>query len=514
MDWRLPSIVISQDLDSADFDAIIVVAPDVDNITNDYLKSSLISYISAVGRTGAGKSEVFVVPVPDLPAKKLIFSATGTDDNEYDDVTKFSDAAKTGIKKALATGSKAPLMCFFRGDTKFREADIVTVLGAMQVLYVPLEMREQVPAKAIKASKVGIFEEKERCVEAFGPKLDLIRALESGRIVSRDIGGSDPERMAPPRVEEYIRKQFDGTDVKIEVVKGHENLKKEYPCFAAVDRCANQIERQQGRVIWLTYEPKGPVEKTVMIVGKGVTYDTGGADIKVGGNMAGMSRDKIGSANVAGFMKVVSMLKPSKVKVVAAMCMVRNSCGSNAYVSDEIITSRAGVRLRVINTDAEGRMAMVDVLAHMKEKALNEVNPHLMTIATLTGHAIRCVGPYCIVMDNGLAKKENFASKLQATGDLYGDMFEISNFRKEDIANITDKSGEFVDVLQCSAGPEPRGHQFAGAFLYKVSGLTNHQLTSEKPLKYSHFDKGDTYGKLPGPTTGSTVVALAMHLLQ
>ena len=94
-----------------------------------------------------------------------------------------------------------------------------------------------------------------------------------------------------------------------------------------------------------------------------------------------------------------------------------------------------------------------------------------MTIATLTGHACKSVGPYCIVMDNGLAKKENFASKLQATGDLYGDMFEISNFRKEDIANITDPSGEFVEVLQChnaSKGPQSRGHQYAGAFLYKV----------------------------------------------
>ena len=48
----------------------------------------------------------------------------------------------------------------------------------------------------------------------------------------------------------------------------------------------------------------------------------------------------------------------------------------------------------------------------------------------------------------------------------------------------------------------------------QTSGLTNHQLTSEKPLKYSHFDLGDGVGKLPGPTTGSTVVALAMHLLQ
>ena len=74
------------------------------------------------------------------------------------------------------------------------------------------------------------------------------------------------------------------------------------------------------------------------------------------------------------------------------------------------------------------------------------------------------------------SKKENFASKLQATGDLYGDMFEISNFRKEDIANITDPSGEFVEVLQChnaSKGPQSRGHQYAGAFLYKVFTLYN-----------------------------------------
>ena len=66
-------------------------------------------------------------------------------------------------------------------------------------------MREDVPAKAIKATKLGIFEEQGRCVEAFGPKLDLVRALESGRIVSRDVGGSDPERMAPPRYCLYFQ---------------------------------------------------------------------------------------------------------------------------------------------------------------------------------------------------------------------------------------------------------------------------------------------------------------------
>ena len=69
-----------------------------------------------------------------------------------------------------------------------------------------------------------------------------------------------------------------------------------------------------------------------------------------------MSRDKCGAAAAAGVMATVSQLAPAGVKVVAAMAMVRNSVGSNCYVADEIITSRAGVRLRVGNTDAEGRM--------------------------------------------------------------------------------------------------------------------------------------------------------------
>lgn len=115
-------------------------------------------------------------------------------------------------------------------------------------------------------------------------------------------------------------------------------------------------------MIYLRYKGSGPIEKTIYLVGKGVTYDTGGCDIKAGGVMAGMHRDKCGSAAVAAFMKVVDELKPTNVEVVGAMAMVRNSVGSNAYVADEIVTSRAGVRVRVGNTDAEGRMAMADVL--------------------------------------------------------------------------------------------------------------------------------------------------------
>lgn len=90
--------------------------------------------------------------------------------------------------------------------------------------------------------------------------------------------------MAAPRVEEYVRSIFkDVPEVKLEVVQGQSTFEKEYPCLAAVNRAAASVPRHDGRVIWMTYEPAGTVEKTLMLVGKGITYDTGGADIKAGG---------------------------------------------------------------------------------------------------------------------------------------------------------------------------------------------------------------------------------------
>lgn len=85
-------------------------------------------------------------------------------------------------------------------------------------------------------------------------------------------------------------------------------------------------------------------------------------------------------------------MQPPTVKVVAALCVVRNSVGENCYVADEVITAKSGARVRVGNTDAEGRMAMADALYHLKEMALCSVNPHLFTVATLTGHAALTAG--------------------------------------------------------------------------------------------------------------------------
>lgn len=139
----------------------------------------------------------------------------------------------------------------------------------------------------------------------------------------------------------------------------------------AVSRCALAVPRHHPRVVRVEYRGDGPITRQVMFAGKGVTYDTGGADIKAGGIMAGMSRDKCGAAAAAGFVRSVAELAPPGLRVVALLGLVRNSVGADAYVADEIIASHAGRRVLVVNTDAEGRMVMADLLSHLRGETLS-----------------------------------------------------------------------------------------------------------------------------------------------
>ncbi|XP_013394128.1 putative aminopeptidase W07G4.4 [Lingula anatina] len=509
-DIRVPcTLVPCLDVADAQYDAVVVVTDSIDKLTGNLenIKAVLQDYEHVDGKL-ENPGFVHFIKTDVVPSKRLIFAPTGPLNRDYDDVRRFADAANRGINRAVAAGSNNPLLVR-PVDDSFPKAGLVTSLGAMQVLYVPIEVREDVPSRARKVNNLGVWcNDQTRVVKA----LPILNGLEKGRSVCRDIGGSDPERMAAPRVAQYVQDVFKGTCIKVNILSDPEVFKKEYPLLAAVNRSAGCVERHRGHVIFLEYVGEGDIDTTLLLVGKGITYDTGGADIKAGGVMAGMHRDKCGAAAVAGFFQVLDSLKPKGLKVLGAMSMVRNSVGSECYVADEIITSRAGVRVRVGNTDAEGRMVMADVLCQMKEKALNEVNPHLFTIATLTGHAIRAMGPnYSIILDNGPASKEQTSQKMQAVGSQYGDPFEISNIRREDYEFHKGKS-EYEDVLQCNNLPStmtPRGHQTPAAFMIMASGLDKHGIDSERPLKYSHMDIAGSSGPFPGVPTGSPVVAMA-----
>jgi len=508
------SVTAESSLSAPGYDGVVYVSsqpPLQDNSAPEAIRNAIVK---AAKLDEALFSEGALLEV-NLPAGRMVYSPTGPM-TDYHDVRSFGESAKKGILRALKANFKNPLLVF-TPDVKFPNSSLVTILGALEALYVNVQYREDCPQKSPKIKNLGVWSSDQ---SKLADVVKLASVLENGRIVARDIGDSDPERMAPPRVEEYVRKTFpQDSGMKITVESDVNTLTRDYPLFAAVNRAASVIERHRGRIIYLTYDPPGPVKDTLLLVGKGVTYDTGGADIKAGGVMAGMSRDKCGAAGVAGFMKVVSQLKPAHVKVVGALSMVRNSVGENCYVADEVIMARSGARVRVGNTDAEGRMIMADVLCYMKElveKGEASVNPHLMTVATLTGHAYLTVGSgYNIAMDNGPAHKSQEAAKFHESGEVIGDPVEVSVLRKEDFSFHKGKS-EGDDIYQANNLPSTRtarGHQGPAAFLIMASGLDKHGLDSKQPIKYTHWDIAGGSGSLPDPATGTPVLALAQRYL-
>ncbi|MEC8651223.1 MAG: leucyl aminopeptidase family protein, partial [Planctomycetota bacterium] len=178
--------------------------------------------------------------------------------------------------------------------------------------------------------------------------------------------------------------------------------------------------------------------------------------------------------------------------LIAELGCVRNSIGADAFVADEIITSHAGCRVRIGNTDAEGRLVLADLLSHLRVTGKKANNPELFTVATLTGHAGRAVGPYNIALDNGPAHERYTSESLSEAGELLGDPFEVSRLRREDYDFVAPRT-QADDVLQCNnaaSSATPRGHQFPAAFLVHAAGLTAHGIDSDKPMPFTHIDIG------------------------
>lgn len=459
-------------------------------IKDDGNPKTILDYVNSSSKLDKGfEKEVSCFSCDN---KLTVYSPLDIDD--YSDVREYFNAGKKGVERAVKAGA-TKLLLLIPSSPKFKNAELSTLLGALSALYVPIQFREDVPDKTQRIQNLFVsWAQKDQVPNLINTAI----SLESGLFISRDIGGGDPERMSPPNVAKYVEQAFTSGVIKVSVISNQDQFEKEYPLFAAVNRAARVVARHQGRIIFLEYKPPKPSRKTLMLVGKGVTYDTGGADIKAGGIMAGMSRDKCGAAAIAGFMKTVELKKPEDLHVIAALCMVRNSVGEECYVADEIITSRAGVRVRVGNTDAEGRMAMADSLCLMKERAVKENLPncHLYTIATLTGHACLALGDYTGVMDNKVAENSGHGLEFSKAGLLIGDPSEISPLRREDFDFHRSKTyGE--DLLQCNNLPSsrtPRGHQTPAAFLIMASGLDKNDASSSKPLKYTHLDVAGSAG--------------------
>ncbi|XP_026762124.1 putative aminopeptidase W07G4.4 [Galleria mellonella] len=495
------NVFIETNLQSPDYDGMILILyPEELNVQLPRHIGSFVERCSKLDKHIHNTTTVWNCEY--VSGERLIISPTGKI-TAYHDVTVVKEAARKGMIRALDAGARNPLLVV-QSVVEFPDAQLVCILGALEALYIPLQIRERGTVK--NYSKLGFYAE-DKLNEGFDRIVRNAIALERARVFTRDIGGADPERMTPGNVVEYVKSSFAGDiNIKITVIEDEKIIAQDYPLLAAVSRAANRIDRHKARIVEIEYKPSDPsrITETIMLVGKGVTYDTGGADIKISGKMPGMSRDKCGAAAVAGFLKACSILKPPHLKVIGVLCLCRNSVGEDSYVADELLVSRSNKTVRVTNTDAEGRFAMADSVFKMAELAGNELNPHIYTIATLTGHARACYGKYTAIMDNHSARAANHASRLQFSGSRVGEGIEVSVIRQDDLAvNVGKCKGD--DLLQVDMETKSRHHQLAAGFLIKVGGLEN------KNVKYTHMDIAGSAGEAPNEPSAVPILSLC-HL--
>lgn len=175
-----------------------------------------------------------------------------------------------------------------------------------------------------------------------------------------------------------------------------------------------QGSRREARVVIMRWNGGRRGSPPVAFIGKGVTFDTGGISIKPAAGMEDMKGDMAGAACVTGLMRALAARK-ARVNAVGAIGLVENMPDGNAQRPGDIVTSLSGQTIEIINTDAEGRLVLGDVLWYVKDR----FKPHFMiNLATLTGAIVVALGQEHAGL---FSNDDRLASRLHASGEATGE---------------------------------------------------------------------------------------------
>ena len=240
-----------------------------------------------------------------------------------------------------------------------------------------------------------------------------------------------------------------------------------------------RASRHDSKLIHLTYKPKNP-KKVVTLVGKGLTYDSGGLSLKPGTSMVTMKMDKAGGCAVLGMIKAISELKLN-IEVHAFIGAVENMIGGDAYKPDDVLVSRSGKTIEVRNTDAEGRLVLADVLDYAQDSVKAD---YMFDFATLTGACMVALGQYTTgVMGHSSALKHEISKASSTSGELTASLPFNKHLKKQ-------IKSEIADI--CNISNKPYGGAItAGLFLDAF-------VREENKKKWLHFDiAGSAYTESP-----------------
>ncbi|WP_079507153.1 leucyl aminopeptidase [Mesobacillus jeotgali] len=244
---------------------------------------------------------------------------------------------------------------------------------------------------------------------------------------------------------EYAMKLAEKYEFEAEVLEKEEMEKLGMGALLAV----NQGSAEPPKMIVLKYQGKEEWKDVIGLVGKGITFDTGGYSIKTKAGIVGMKSDMGGAAAVLGAMEIIGELKPEQ-NVVAVIPSTDNMISGTAFKPDDVITSMSGKTIEVLNTDAEGRLVLADAMTYAKHHGAD----YLIDIATLTGGVITALGLHT---SGALTNNEElFEQVLEASYESGEPIWRLPLFER-DIERVR---GSKIADLNNSPGAE--GHAIMG----------------------------------------------------
>lgn len=286
---------------------------------------------------------------------------------------------------------------------------------------------------------------------------DVKMGFEKGLVIGREINNcrylinTPGGEMTPKMLADKSKKAVKGTKVKVKVLNKKEMEKLKMGGILGVSRGSSE----EPKFIILEYKGGKKNEKPIVLVGKAITFDTGGLNLKPGDHMQEMHMDMAGGAAVIYTLVLASKLKIKK-NVVGLVPAAENMPSGSSYRPGDILKTMSGKTIEVLNTDAEGRIILADALTYAAKYKPRAI----IDIATLTGAAIVALGERASVI---LSNNENLEKLAREMGELSGDYVWPLPLWEEYEEEIKGTFGDIINVSKKKNG----GAIIGAIFLYQ-----------------------------------------------
>lgn len=266
--------------------------------------------------------------------------------------------------------------------------------------------------------------------KAAGAALEQAEAVAQAAALVRDLVNLPAADLYPETFVAEARRAVRGTGLALEVLGPRELEREKMGALLAVGKGSEQ----PPRLVHVTYKPKGRAKARLAFVGKGVTFDAGGYNLKPGDSMDTMKCDMAGAAAVLGALVALARLG-APVEVHGIVGLVENLVSGRAFKPGDVLTSRAGKTIEINNTDAEGRLVLADALdyaARLRPAAI-------VDLATLTGACVVALGPQCsglFTPDDALA--ETLSAAARRAGEKVWRLPLLEEYREQLKSDVAD----------------------------------------------------------------------------